>query len=106
MRHPLAKLASFALVAPLAGSMLFATGPASAAPAVAAKTVTAEAPDPYSTFVTSVKAPKKVKAGGKITYKIAVKNLGPHQADRYWLGGKLPKGIVDKLYWDADEGTE
>ncbi|MGS2642580.1 hypothetical protein [Streptosporangium sp. LJ11] len=89
MRHPISKIVAIALVTPLAGGMLLAA-PSSAASAQApAAAVKAE---PYSTFAVTVSAPKKVKAGGKITYKIKAVNKGPHQADYFFTGGLLPKG--------------
>ncbi|WP_440067860.1 hypothetical protein [Streptosporangium sp. OZ121] len=89
MRHPISKIAAIALVTPLAGGMLLAA-PSSAASAQApAAAVKAE---PYSTFAVTVSAPKKVKAGGKITYKIKAVNKGPHPADYFFMGGLLPKG--------------
>ncbi|MER5645165.1 hypothetical protein [Streptosporangium sp. NPDC002524] len=89
MRHPISKIVAIALVTPLAGGMLLAA-PSSAASAQApAAVVKAE---PYSTFAITVSAPKKVKANGKITYKIKAVNKGPHQADYFFTGGLLPKG--------------
>ncbi|MGW0590704.1 hypothetical protein [Streptosporangium sp. NPDC002607] len=89
MRHPISKIAALALVAPLAGGMLFAT-PASAAPAQVPAAVKAAA-EPFSSFTVSVSAPKKVKAGGKVTYKIKAVNKGPYAADAFYMGGLLPK---------------
>ncbi|MFI6321411.1 hypothetical protein ACIBG8_27995 [Nonomuraea sp. NPDC050556] len=86
------------------GSLLFAAAPASAAPAAAAKTTKAD--DPYSVFDVQVKAPKTVKRGGKITYRISAVNTGPYQADNYYMGGPLPKGIVSKLRWNGPDGTQ
>ncbi|GAA5074633.1 putative repeat protein (TIGR01451 family) [Thermocatellispora tengchongensis] len=110
MSRSLKKVASLALVTPLAGAMLFAaSAPASAAPvkvAAPAKAVTAVADDPYSVFKVSVKAPAKVKAGGKITYSISAKNTGPYVADAYYIGGKLPKGIVGTVYYNGPKGTQ
>ncbi|MEV8636102.1 hypothetical protein AB0395_31055 [Streptosporangium sp. NPDC051023] len=104
MRHPIAKIASLALVAPLAGTMLLAA-PASAAPAKAPAGVVKKADDPYSSFAITVVAPKQVKAGGKITYRIKATNKGPYLADSYWIGGVLPKGSkLTRVY--ADKGTE
>ncbi|MGJ6965075.1 hypothetical protein ACSDR0_24505 [Streptosporangium sp. G11] len=88
MRHPISKIAALALVTPLVGGMLF-TAPASAASAQAPAAVQDE---PYSTFAVTVSAPKKVKANGKITYKIKAVNKGPHPADYFFIGGLLPKG--------------
>ncbi|GAA2880737.1 hypothetical protein GCM10010517_43410 [Streptosporangium fragile] len=91
MRHPISKIAALALVAPLAGGMLF-TAPASAAPAQAPASAAATADEPYSAFKVSVSAPKKVRAGGKITYTIKAVNEGPHLADTFYMGGLVPKG--------------
>ncbi|WP_329426596.1 DUF11 domain-containing protein [Streptosporangium sp. NBC_01495] len=89
MRHPISKIIALALVTPLAGGM-FLAAPASAASAQApAAAVKAE---PYSTFAVTVSAPKKVKANGKITYKIKAVNKGPYEADLLYFGGQLPKG--------------
>ncbi|NRQ31358.1 hypothetical protein HII36_05830 [Nonomuraea sp. NN258] len=110
MRTPLSKTAVGALLA--AAALIVPVIPAAAATTttpIAASAVTAaavQAEDPYSEFAVSVKAPKAVKAGRKITYKIDVENLGPHQADRYWLGGRLPKGIKSTVTWRAEEDTE
>ncbi|MEU8383858.1 hypothetical protein [Streptosporangium sp. NPDC048865] len=86
MRHPISKIVAFALVAPLAGGMLLAAPASAQAPAAAVKA------EPYSTFAVTVSAPKKVKANGKITYRIKAVNKGPHQADFFYMGGLLPKG--------------
>jgi uncharacterized repeat protein (TIGR01451 family) len=110
MPRSIHRIATLTLVAPLAGAMLLG-----AAPATAATTTTAAAPaqativkadDPFSVFQVKVKAPAKVRAGGKITYSITAKNTGPHQADYYFLGGKLPKGTVDRLYYGGIKGAE
>nr|BFE85514.1 hypothetical protein GCM10020093_081150 [Planobispora longispora] len=85
MRHPISKITALALAVPLAGSLLFAPA-ASAAPVQAGAAVTA-ADEPYSSFKVQVSAPKKVRAGGKISYTITATNLGPHLADSYWIGG-------------------
>jgi uncharacterized repeat protein (TIGR01451 family) len=100
MRHSLAKAAALALIAPLAGGMLFAP-PAHASPAK-----TAQADEPWSVFKVAVVAPAKVKAGGKITYRIAIENRGPEKADYFYLGGLLPKGITGRIHYKAREGTE
>lgn len=92
------KALSLALVAPLAGSALLVSAPASASVA---------ADDPYSVFKTSVKGPKTVKAGKRFTYTIEALNTGPHVADYYYLGGKLPKGTdLKKLRFSGPEGTQ
>ncbi len=105
MRHPIAKIATLALVAPLAGATFLAAAPASAAPA-SVKTAATKADDPYSKFGIIVKAPKKVRAGGKITYTIAAVNHGPYTADFYYLGGKLPKGIYGSVSYKGTKGTK
>ncbi|SDG42691.1 conserved repeat domain-containing protein [Sinosporangium album] len=105
MPSPLKKIASLVLAAPLAGAMALTAAPASAtvtAPAAAATKAT----EPYSTFAVSVKAPKKVRAGSKITYRITAVNRGPHTADNYYVGGLLPKGIGSTVRWDGPEDTE
>jgi uncharacterized repeat protein (TIGR01451 family) len=89
MRHPISKIVALALVTPLAGGMLLAA-PASAASAQAPAAAVQD--EPYSTFAVTVSAPKKAKAGGKITYRIKAVNKGPHPADYYFVGGLLPKG--------------
>ncbi|MCT9932502.1 DUF11 domain-containing protein [Planotetraspora sp. A-T 1434] len=104
MRHPITKIASLALVAPLAGATFFAAAPASAAPA-SVKTVATKADDPYSVFKVKVRVPKVAKVNRKLTYKIDVTNTGPFDANYYWLGGTLPKG-VKKLWFSGPKGTE
>ncbi|GII93652.1 hypothetical protein [Sinosporangium siamense] len=108
MRPPLSKVAVLAVAAPLAGALMFASAPASAtatAPTAKAAAVK-KADDPYSVFNVSVKAPKNVRAGGKITYRITAVNRGPHQADYYFVGGILPKGITGNTWWDGPKDTE
>ncbi|GIH80402.1 DUF11 domain-containing protein [Planobispora longispora] len=103
MRHPISKITALALAVPLAGSLLFAPA-ASAAPVQAGAAVTA-ADEPYSSFKVQVSAPKKVRAGGKISYTITATNLGPHLADSYWIGGVPPKNsTISAVY--GPEGTE
>lgn len=70
----------------------------------AAETVTA-AQKPYSSFKISVKHTARTKRGGKITYKLRAKNLGPHYADYYWIGGEMPKGVKPTLRWSGPKGT-
>ncbi|WP_433371199.1 hypothetical protein [Streptosporangium sp. CA-115845] len=102
MRHPISKIVALALVAPLAGGMLLAT-PASAAPAQVPAAVKAAA-KPFSSFTVSVSAPKKAKAGSKITYKIRATNKGPYPADAFYMGGLLPKhSKITVIY--GPEGT-
>jgi uncharacterized repeat protein (TIGR01451 family) len=104
MRHPISKIAAIALIAPLAGTMSLAT-PASAAPTKVSTAVVKKADDPFSSFDVQILAPKKVRAGGKITYTVKATNKGPHEADAYWTGGKLPKGSkLTAVY--APKGTE
>lgn len=103
MRHQIVKIAGLALVAPLVGATFFTSAPAAAAPTTV-KTAAVKADDPFSVFKTSVRYPKVVRIGKKVTYKIAVINTGPHAADYYWLGGTLPKG-VKKIWFGAIKGT-
>ncbi|GAA4056718.1 DUF11 domain-containing protein [Nonomuraea soli] len=74
------------------------------APANAETTVVQN--DPYSHFKVKVSYTKAVKRGGKITYRIRATNTGPHYADYFWIGGKLPGGIKDRLSWWGPKGTE
>ncbi|MBB2908982.1 hypothetical protein FHS43_000228 [Streptosporangium becharense] len=94
MRHPISRIAALTLAASLAGGVLFAA-PASAAPAQAPVQAPASAvktaDEPYSSFKVSISAPKKVRAGGKITYTVKAVNGGPHLADTFYMGGALPK---------------
>lgn len=101
MRNSIAKAASFALIA---GAMVLPAAPAMAA--APAATTTVKADDPYSVMKVVAKAPKTVKRGGKITYKIDITNQGPYQADYYWIGGILPKGIKGKIQYSAPKGTQ
>ncbi|GAA0362748.1 hypothetical protein GCM10009530_10470 [Microbispora corallina] len=103
MRH-LSKLAGLALVAPLAGATFFAAAPASAAPATV-KSATTKADDPYSVFKVKLRYPTKAKVNRKITYKLDVVNSGPYDANYYWLGGTLPKG-VKKVWYTGSKGTQ
>jgi hypothetical protein len=104
MRRSIVKIASLALLTPLAGATLFATTPAAAAPATAP--AAAGADEPFSVFKVTVAARKKVKAGGQILYSIRARNTGPHLADAYFIGGRLPKGIVDKVHYSGPKGTK
>ncbi|MEV0971918.1 DUF11 domain-containing protein [Microtetraspora glauca] len=104
MRHPIAKIAMLALVAPLTGATLLATAPAGATAASVAR-----ADDPYSIFkISNVKYTKKAKAGATVKYSFTATNTGPHPADYYYIGGILPKGVdtKKKLYWDGPKGTK
>ncbi|PZG18854.1 hypothetical protein C1I98_38220 [Spongiactinospora gelatinilytica] len=131
MRHPMARMATAALAVPLAGAMLFTAGPALAdsftpsddlvplrtgnstntatalKAARVAETAAATAADkPYSSFKVALAATKKAKAGGTITYSIKATNVGPHTADAYFIGGRLPKGISGKVTYWAPDGTK
>ncbi|MFG1697055.1 hypothetical protein [Nonomuraea sp. NPDC049309] len=98
MRNTLPKVATAALTA---GALMLTAAPVSAA-------VQASKNEPFSVFDVSVKAPKKVKAGGKISYTVVAQNKGPHYADYYFLGGEFPKGIdLKKVYYRSSvKGTE
>ncbi|MFI6502318.1 hypothetical protein [Nonomuraea typhae] len=98
MPKSITKAAAFTLIA---GALILPAVPASATTAVKAS-----ADEPYSVMKTTITAPKTVKRGGKISYRIKVLNTGPHQADAYWLGGKLPKGITGKIYYGGPKGTK
>ena len=101
MRHSLTKTAAFALVAPLAGALLFSAAPASAAPAGAlaapavAQVSTVKVSDPFSVFDINLKATKKVKPGGLIKYSLTATNEGPYEATAgtWFIGGIFPKGV-------------
>ncbi|WP_067136586.1 DUF11 domain-containing protein [Microtetraspora malaysiensis] len=106
MRQPIAKIAMLALVAPLAGTTLLAAAPAGA---TAATTAATTASDPFSVFkISNVKYTKKAKPGGLVKYTFTATNTGPYDADYYWIGGTLPKGVdtKKKLYWNGPKGTE
>ncbi|WP_406673767.1 hypothetical protein WBK31_34325 [Nonomuraea sp. N2-4H] len=104
MRNTLPKVATVALTA---GALLLTAVPASATTSATASAAAAQA-EPFSVFDVSVKAPKKVKAGGKISYTVIAQNKGPHYADYYFLGGQFPKGIdLKKVYYRSSvKGTE
>lgn len=104
MLHPISKIAAFALIAPLTGAMLLAA-PASAAPAKATAGAATKADDPFSSFAVKVTAPRRARAGGKITYRIKATNKGPYVADSFWTGGALPKGSKPSAVY-APKGTE
>ncbi|MEO3853458.1 hypothetical protein [Acrocarpospora sp. B8E8] len=98
-------LVPLALTAPPAAAAKITTPTtattATALPAKAAKRA------PYANFkIHHVTYPKKVKAGGKVTYSFQITNVGPHSADYYYIGGILPKGIVTTLKWGGPKGTE
>ncbi|MEV0582920.1 hypothetical protein [Nonomuraea sp. NPDC050310] len=106
MRNSLSKAGAFALLAPLAGGLLFTAAPAAAAAPVTTTAVVAKtADDPYSVFDVKVRAPKAVKAGGTIKYRISAVNTGPHHADYYYIGGQLPKGLTGKIKAWGPDGT-
>ncbi|MEV5494776.1 hypothetical protein AB0M50_05180 [Nonomuraea fuscirosea] len=92
MRNSVTKVASLGL---LAGVLLLPAVPA-AANTTAAGTAAVSASvqdDPFNVFKVSVKAPKKAKAGGKVTYQVKALNTGPYIADAWFLGGQFPKGV-------------
>jgi len=91
MRNAITKVTSFAL---LAGALALPALPASAEVASGAVATTAAVADnPYAVFDVKVKAPKKVKVGGKLNYRVTLTNKGPHSADAWFVGGQLPKGV-------------
>ncbi|MEV0830654.1 hypothetical protein [Nonomuraea rubra] len=100
MRNSLLKGAALAIAA---GALLLPAVPAAATTTVTAAT----AADPFSAFDVTVKATKKVKPGGKITYTIRAVNKGPHYADSWFVGGEFPKGVDLRniSYW-AEKGTQ
>lgn len=95
-------LAAGALTAP--GQAAAATTTTTVAPTSTTTAATAQAP--YSSFKISVKYTNRTKRGGKITYNVRAKNLGPHYADYYWMGGEVPKGVVPTLRWGGPKGTK
>lgn len=98
---------SLFLAGGLAAVPLVAPAQAGAATAVATTTRTAVAQaKPYSNFKISVTYNKRTKRGGKITYHLKAKNLGPYYADYYWIGGQMPKGVVPTLRWSGPKGTK
>ncbi|WP_084955926.1 DUF11 domain-containing protein [Thermoactinospora rubra] len=93
----------------LVGAALAAAPVALAAPAAATPQTTQTAAvvaKPFSNFKISVKATKATKRGGKITYRIRATNKGPYEADYYWIGGILPTGVKNRLYWWGPKGTK
>lgn len=105
MRRAVGMFLGLGLVAPLAP--LAAAAPAAAAVAPLAGPVMAAAKkDPFSKFSVSVSYNKATKRGGKITYYIKAKNLGPYDADYFGIGGFVPKGVVPTLKWGGPKGTQ
>ncbi|GAA3662138.1 hypothetical protein GCM10022224_027320 [Nonomuraea antimicrobica] len=104
MRNSLTKVAALALAA---GALLVPAVPASATTVATGSTATV-LDEPFSVFDVQVKAPKTVKSGGKITYKIVATNKGPHYADAWFVGGALPKGADLRRveYTTSVKGTE
>ncbi|GGQ11049.1 hypothetical protein [Streptosporangium pseudovulgare] len=101
MLHPISKIATLAVAAPLAGAMLFAapataasTSPAAASTASAAS-ASKKADDPFSVFAVKGSASKKVRPGGKITYSLKATNTGPYEskAGEYYIVVGAPKGV-------------
>ncbi|MGP3962884.1 hypothetical protein ACTWPT_43525 [Nonomuraea sp. 3N208] len=99
-------LAAGALTAPGQAGAAITTAPTTTATTAATPTKTTARLAPYSSFKVSVKHTKRTKRGGKITYYVKAKNLGPHYADYYWMGGEVPKGIVSTLRWGGPKGTK
>jgi hypothetical protein len=91
-------LAAAPMVAPAQAGATTTTGPV-------ARTASIKIA-PYSSFKISVKYSSRTKRSGKITYSVQAKNLGPHYADYYWMGGEVPKGVVPKLRWGGPKGTK
>ncbi|MFI6502313.1 hypothetical protein [Nonomuraea typhae] len=102
MRKTLSTLLGVSLAT--AGTLTAVIQPAQAAAPVTA--VAQQAGEPYSKFKISVSSTKRTKRGGKILYKIRAKNLGPHYADYFWIGGQVPKGVVPTLRWGGAKGTK
>ncbi|MGW3351083.1 hypothetical protein ACWDA3_47950 [Nonomuraea rubra] len=95
----------------LAGGLAAAslTMPGQAGAAATTTTVTRTAGitvAPYSNFKITAKWSKTTKRGGKIMYYLRAKNLGPHYADLYYIGGQLPKGVKPTLRWGGPKGTK
>lgn len=95
-------LAAAPLVVPAQAGATAATSTTTAATTT---TVAAQA-KPFSNFKISVKYNKSTRRGGKITYYLKAKNLGPYYADYYWIGGEVPKGVVPTLRWSASKGSK
>ncbi|WP_327088179.1 hypothetical protein OIE66_38615 [Nonomuraea sp. NBC_01738] len=109
MRRSLTMLLGTSMIA--AAPIVALTTPASAttattASAAADAAVTRAVGKPYSKFKISVTYNKRTKRGGKITYRLRAKNLGPYYADYFWIGGEVPKGVVPTLRWGAAKGTK
>jgi hypothetical protein len=105
MRRQVGTLLGLALITPV---VIAPSIPASAATATAQVAIT-KADDPYSVFkISSVRYTKKVKPGGWLKYSFTATNTGPYEADYYWIGGILPKGIDHKgtLYWNGPKGSK
>ncbi|MET9338623.1 hypothetical protein [Nonomuraea sp. NPDC003804] len=108
MRRAIGMFIGLGLVAPLTPLAVAAPAAAAVTPpaglAAAATTATA-AKDPFSKFSVKVTYNKATKRGGKITYLIKAKNLGPYDADYFGIGGFVPKGVVPTLKWGGPKGT-
>jgi hypothetical protein len=115
MRRQVGTYLGIALTTSLTVTSIAFTTSAAAAAAGATGTTTAAATkaratadDPYSVFkISKVKYTKKVKPGGWLKYSFTATNTGPFEADYYWIGATLPKGIDPKgtLYWVGPKGT-
>ncbi|RSN01110.1 hypothetical protein DMB42_39625 [Nonomuraea sp. WAC 01424] len=100
-------LAAVPLVAPAQANATTTTATTTAATTsvVTTRAVATQA-KPFSSFKISVKYNNRTRRGGKITYYLKAKNLGPYYADYYWIGGQVPKGTVPTLRWGAPKGTK
>ncbi|MEV0582925.1 hypothetical protein [Nonomuraea sp. NPDC050310] len=72
----------------------------------AAQAEAASGRPPYSKFKISVKYDTQTKRGGKITYLLKAKNLGPYYANWYWVGAKVPKGVEPRLTWTGPKSSK
>ncbi|MEQ4720857.1 hypothetical protein [Nonomuraea sp. B19D2] len=97
---------SLFLAGGLAAAPLAVPAQASAATTTAPTAAAVTQSKPFSKFKISVKHTTRTKRGGKITYYVRAKNLGPYYADYYWMGGKLPKGVRPTLRWGGPKGTK
>ncbi|MEV1172695.1 hypothetical protein [Nonomuraea sp. NPDC049784] len=89
MRQVISKIATIAVIAPLAGAALLT--PASATAATSAKA----ADEPYSKFDVEVKGTQQIRPGGTLQYAVVGTNRGPHTAEAtdYQIVFQLPKGL-------------
>jgi uncharacterized repeat protein (TIGR01451 family) len=104
MRNTLTKVASLALIA---GALTIPGAPASATTSTVAQTSTV-LDEPFSVFDINLKASKTAKPGGTIHYKLVAGNVGPYDANAWFVGGQFPKGVdLKKIsYSGAPKGTD